>query len=170
VPAKTSPLQREIRQRKPFPSRGQEGVVALLRTADLVRRRLSEVVDPRGITLQQYNVLRILRGAAGDGLPTLEIADRMIERAPGITRLLDRLEAKRLVRRERCARDRRQVLCWITPRGRALLARLDAPVDRADREALSALAPRELVRLIALLDRVRKPTGAGDGAALRRTR
>jgi DNA-binding MarR family transcriptional regulator len=150
-----SPLQREIRQRKPFRSRGQEGVVGLLRTADLLRRGLSGVIEPHGVTLQQYNVLRILRGAGREGLPTLEIAERMIEHAPGITRLLDRLEKKRLVRRERCASDRRQVLCWITREGRALVSRLDTPVDRADRAALKALGPSELRRLIALLDRVR---------------
>ena len=104
-----SQLQREIRQGKPFRSRGQEVVVALLRTADLVRRAVSQAVETHDITLQQYNVLRILRGAGDKGLPTLEIADRMIEHAPGVTRLLDRLEAKGLVRRERCREDRRQI-------------------------------------------------------------
>src|ERR1700712_1466298 len=124
-------LQREIRQGKPFRSRGQEGVVALLRTADLVRRAVSRAAEPHEITLQQYNVLRILRGAGDQGLPTREIAERMIEQAPGVTRLLDRLEAKALVRRERCAKDRRQGLCWLTPAGLDLVERLDEPVDSA---------------------------------------
>ena len=87
-------LQDELRQRAPFASPAQEAVVALMRTTDVVRRYLARVVDPNGITLQQYNVLRILRGGGADGVPTLEVAARMIEQTPGITRLLDRLEAK----------------------------------------------------------------------------
>jgi MarR family transcriptional regulator, organic hydroperoxide resistance regulator len=153
--ARTSSLQREIRQRKPFVSRGQQAVVALLRTADVARRHLAAVVEPHGITAQQYNVLRILRGAGEEGLPTLEIATRMIEQTPGITRLLDRLEAKELVRRERCREDRRQMLCWISAEGLRLLAALDAPVDAADRALVARLSRAQLDGLLAALDRVR---------------
>ncbi len=150
-----SPLQREIRQGKPFRSRGQEVVVALLRTADLVRRTVGRTLEPFDITVQQYNVLRILRGAGEQGLPTLEIAERMIEQAPGVTRLLDRLEVKGLVRRQRCAQDRRQVLCWLTPAGLGLVERLDEPVDSADAEAVAMLTPEEQDRLLRMLDAVR---------------
>lgn len=151
----TSAIQREIRQRRPFQSRSQEGVVALLRTVDLVRRSLARVVEAHGITLQQYNVLRILRGAGAEGLPTLEIAERMVEHAPGVTRLLDRLEVKDLVRRKRCPEDRRQVLCFATPAALRLLHDLAAPMERADRAALGMLPAAELDALIGLLDRVR---------------
>jgi DNA-binding MarR family transcriptional regulator len=150
-----SPLQREIRQGKPFRSRGQEVVVALLRTADLIRRMVGRTLEPYDITVQQYNVLRILRGAGEQGLPTLEIAERMIEQAPGVTRLLDRLEIKGLVRRERCAQDRRQVLCWLTTPGLELVERLDEPVDSADAEAVAMLTPEEQDRLLRMLDTVR---------------
>ena len=129
--------------------------VSLMRTSDLIRRAVAAVIEARGITLQQYNVLRILRGAGSEGLPTLEIAERMIEQTPGITRLLDRLEAKKLVRRERCPTDRRQVTCRITGEGLALLATLDAPVAEAERVALSGLSPLQLRQLITLLDRTR---------------
>jgi DNA-binding MarR family transcriptional regulator len=129
----------------------------LLRTSDLLRRALSQVVDPEGITLQQYNVLRILRGAGEAGLPTLEIADRMVERSPGITRLLDRLEAKALVRRARCARDRRQVLCFITDVGLSLLARLDEPIALAEDAFLRPVAGPDMERLIGILEAVRLP-------------
>src|SRR5229473_5817955 len=112
----------EIRQRRPFPSVAHEAIVALLRTADLVRRQVATLVEPHGITPQQYNVLRILRGAGEKGLPTLEIAERMIEQTPGITRLIDRLQTKNLVARERCLTDRRQVFCRITPAGLSLLS------------------------------------------------
>jgi DNA-binding MarR family transcriptional regulator len=148
-------LQREIKQKRPFGSRAQEATVALLRTADVVRRRLAHTVDPHGITLQQYNVLRILKGAAPDPLPTLEIAQRMIEAQPGITRLLDRLDAKGLVRRERCAEDRRQVHCWITDEGLALLTDLDPVVDEADRAAVGALSATQVEQLLRLLEVVR---------------
>src|SRR6185503_17103008 len=134
-----SAVQEEIQQRRPFSSPAEEAVVALVRTADLMRRALTHVVEPRGITLQQYNVLRILRGAGPDGLPTLEIGGRMIEQAPGVTRLLDRLEAKDLAVRERCARDRRQVLCRITPAGQRLLESLEQAMEEAGRRALGAL-------------------------------
>jgi DNA-binding MarR family transcriptional regulator len=150
-----SPLQREIRQNKPFRSRGQQVVVALLRTADVVRRGLDRVLQPYDITPQQYNVLRILRGAGEQGLPTLEIGERMIEHAPGVTRLLDRLEAKALVRRERCPQDRRQVLCWLTAAGLALVERLDEPIDAADAAAVAMLGPEEQETLLRLLDDIR---------------
>ncbi|MGZ5433286.1 MAG: MarR family winged helix-turn-helix transcriptional regulator [Thermoanaerobaculia bacterium] len=129
--------------------------VSLMRTSDLVRRAASLVIEPHGITIQQYNVLRILRGAGSEGLPTLEIAARMIEQTPGITRLMDRLEAKKLVRRERCPRDRRQVTCRISEEGLALLAALDGPVAESERVALSGLTPHQLRQLITLLDRTR---------------
>lgn len=149
------PLRVEIKQKKPFPSPAAAAVVGLMRTADVLRRRLGEVVEPHGITHQQYNVLRILRGSHPEPLPTLEIATRMIEQAPGITRLLDRLEAKRLVRRERCKEDRRQVHCWITDAGLALLDRLEEPLQRSIRAGFKSLPRADADALVTLLDRVR---------------
>ena len=150
-----SPLQREIRQRRPFPSVAQEGVVSVMRTADLLRRRMAALVEPYGITVQQFNVLRILRGGGPDGLPTLDVGARMVEETPGITRLLDRLEAKRLVRRQRCPKDRRQHLCWITQEGLDLLASLDEPVVKHSHDVLKGLNRQEQSDLIRLLDQVR---------------
>src|SRR6185295_3139487 len=154
-----SALQREIRQAKPFVSRSQHVAGSLLRTADLVRRAVGRVLEPYDITPQQYNVLRILRGAGEQGLPTLEIGERMVEQAPGVTRLLDRLEAKGLVRRERCRVDRRQVLCWIEPAGERLLADLERPMWDAARRRMAGLDPRGLETLISLMEAVRaEPT------------
>jgi len=148
-------IRSEIKQARPFPSPHQEAVVALIRTADLFRRLVADVVEPLGITSQQYNVLRILRGAGKDGLPTLEIAERMIEQTPGITRLIDRLEAKKLVSRERSSTDRRCVYCRITAAGLEMLDSLDTPVDDASGSSLDSLTKRELAQLVALLDRAR---------------
>jgi len=154
-----TPLQREIRQRRPFPSVAQEGVVSVMRTADLLRRRGAAFLEPFGITVQQFNVLRILRGGGPDGLPTLEVGARMVEETPGITRLLDRLESKRLVRRQRCPKDRRQHLCWITQEGLDLLNSLDGPIVKHSGEILRGLNREEQSDLIRLLDQVRAALG-----------
>jgi DNA-binding MarR family transcriptional regulator len=159
--ARPSRLQQEIKQTRPFRSLGQEAMVGLLRTADVVRRRAGRALAGADLTLQQYNVLRVLRGAGPSGLPTLEITERLIEQAPGITRLLDRLEAKRLVLRERTPRDRRQVTCRISETGLRLLARLDPGVNAADDTMLRPLSVPQQRQLIRLLERVRS---GGDGA------
>jgi DNA-binding MarR family transcriptional regulator len=148
-------VQVALKQRQPFKSRGHEAAVAILHTADVVRRRVTETVEPFGITLQQFNVLRILRGAGEEGVATLEVANRMVEQTPGITRLLDRLEAKALVRRQRCPKDRRQNLCWITPRGRALLDQVDEPAVRASEACVSGLGRTDQLTLLRLLDSIR---------------
>src|SRR5205823_671963 len=119
--AGASRLQAEIAQRRPFHSVKAEVAVSILRTAALIERHFAQVVARTGVTVQQYNVLRILRGAGEEGLPTLVIRDRMIHAAPGITRLLDKLEKAGLARRERTSPDRRQVFCYITPQGLEML-------------------------------------------------
>ena len=160
-------IAEEIKQSRPFSAKSQEAAVALMRTADLVRRAVASIIEPRGITVQQYNVLRILRGAGERGLPTLEIAERMIEQTPGITRLIDRLQAKKLVARERCATDRRQVFCRITTEGLQLLSVLDEPLTESEEGALGALGQQELQQLLELLDRAR--TGLNAALLAQRT-
>lgn len=130
-------------------------IVSLLGAADATRRFLATVVAGEGLTLQQYNVLRILRGAAPDPLPTMEIAERMIEKTPGVTRFLDSLESGGLVRRERSPEDRRMVHARITEEGLELLARLDDPVERADRATIDGLSSDRVDRLIDALEAVR---------------
>ena len=151
---KESSLRREIRQNKPFRSRQQEAVLVLARTAALLKRRGARLVEAHGLSLEQYNVLRILRGVNPESLPTLEIVERMVEPSPAITRLLDRLESNGLVSRVRSPEDRRQVLCSITPKGLDLLARLDGPIDRDHADSIK-LGRDDLDALIQLLDRVR---------------
>jgi DNA-binding MarR family transcriptional regulator len=145
----------DIQQSKPFRTRSQEAYLALLRTADDARRCISQVLEPEGITLQQYNVLRILRGAGAEGMPTLAIGDRMVERTPGVTRLIDRMVRKGWVTRSRCTEDRRRVWCKITDLGLELLARLDRPVADVDDSYLDVLDEGELGLLIGYLDRIR---------------
>ena len=132
----------------------KETVVGTLRAADRIRRHFHDIFAVHGLTLQQFNVLRILRGAGEDGLPTLEVAERMIEKTPGVTRLLDRLEEKGWVGRERCSRDRRRVYCRITAAGLDLLAEMDEPVAQGDRDCAAGLDRQEQKQLQSLLARV----------------
>jgi DNA-binding MarR family transcriptional regulator len=152
---RTSAVQREIRQAKPFKSTAQEATIALLRTASVVSRAVARVVEPAGLSLAQYNALRIIRGAGTGGIPTLTIRERMIEEGTTITRLLDKLEDAGFIRRERSYPDRRQVLCFVTDAGRTLLDQLDPDVNAADEEVVSALSDTQLDQFIALLDLVR---------------
>jgi len=154
-----SRLQQEIRQTRPFRSRTHEAFLALLRTADVARSRFAVVFEGEGVTPQQYNVLRILRGAGEGGLPTLEIGARMIERTPGVTRMMDRLERRGWVSRERRGEDRRRVWCRITREGLDLLARLDAPVDAAHAAVFEGMDEAEVDALVHLLDRLRERLG-----------
>jgi MarR family transcriptional regulator, organic hydroperoxide resistance regulator len=128
----------------------------ILRTASYLRRSYADIFDRRGITFQQYNVVRILRGAGPDGLPTLAIAERLIDETPGITRLLDRLEAKKLIRRERPASNRRQVICYATPKGLDLLRELDAPLRARVRTSAQELSDAEVEKLLEYLGRIRR--------------
>jgi DNA-binding MarR family transcriptional regulator len=151
-----SSILAELKQTRPFATKAQEATVALLRTTDVVRRRLARVIERERITLQQYNVLRILRGAGGQPMSALDVAERLIEEAPGVSRLLDRLVAKGLIERERSAEDRRRLECSITRKGLELLARLDEPVVRADSDAMNGLSAREIATLEDLLARIRQ--------------
>lgn len=147
-------VAKQLTQTAPPASRQQQAVISILRAAAHVRRFGARVFEQHGITSQQFNVLRILRGAGSQGLPTLDIAERMIEQTPGITRLLDRLENKKLVRRERLYADRRQVICHITKAGLDLLNQLDLPLKDQAKQALRALTHAQLDELIRLLELV----------------
>lgn len=150
----SSNVQQEIRQKHGFQSLSQEGVVALLRTAMLARRKFESLAQKEGITFQQYNVLRILRGA-GEGLPTMQVAERMIEPEPGITRLLGRLERKNLIQREQSSQDARSYLCSITKKGEKIVAKLHEPVSRLDEEMLEVLTIDQQQAFIEFLDIIR---------------
>jgi DNA-binding MarR family transcriptional regulator len=137
---------------KPRPTTCPEEVayLDLVRTTDMLSRRLTQVLKTEDLSSNQYNVLRILRGAP-DGLPCGEIGNRMITRDPDITRLLDRLEKRTLISRCREIKDRRMVMAHITPEGTELLARLDEPVREAHRRQLGHLGKERLRTLTELL-------------------
>lgn len=149
-------IQSEIQQTKPFNTLEEEALVSLQRTADRLHWRMSEMLKAYDLTPTQYNALRILRGAKDEGRSCSEIAERMINRDPDITRLVDRLERRGLVARSREGRDRRVITTRITPAGMKLLESLDGPVEEFNRRLLGPLGEQTLRTLIQLLDAVRE--------------
>jgi len=133
-----------------------EAFLELLRTADVLVQGLAATLKPYGLSLNQYNVLRILRGAGPGGLPCGQIAERMLTRDPDMTRLLDRLEGRGLVGRCRGQDDRRVVLTRITGQGMKVLADLDEPVRKRHEEQLGHLSAAKLRTLIELLEAARR--------------
>ena len=131
-----------------------ELLAALWRAADATRGRLGAIAEDSGITFQQYMVLQILSDSGEGGLPTLEIPRRMVELAPGITGLVDRLERLGLVRRQRSDADRRQIRCLLTAQGRELFVHVDAAAAAVNSEAIAMLTGHEVGVLRHLLGRV----------------
>jgi DNA-binding MarR family transcriptional regulator len=154
-------LQHELKKRQPFATPTEEAILNLFRTSDQIQLRFARVFGAHGLTPSQYNVLRILRGE-GKPLPCLEIAGRMVTMVPAITGLIDRLEAKGLVRRERSADDRRVVFVAINAKALDLLAELDEPLDNLHAQLLGHLKQGELQELIRLLEKARGPLVAGQ--------
>ncbi len=128
----------------------EQTFVDLLRTTDLLSRRPAQVLKTEDLSSTQYNVLRILRGTS-EGLSCSEIANRMITRDPDITRLLDRLEKRKLVRRNRDTKDRRAIVVTIATPGLELLARLDTPIQETHRAQLKHMGEDRLKQLRELL-------------------
>jgi MarR family transcriptional regulator, organic hydroperoxide resistance regulator len=152
-------IQAEIKQSRPFPSIEEEAFLNVLRTANALSQGASELLKAHDLTLTQYNVLRILRGAGEKGLTAGEVGERMITRDPDVTRLLDRLEKRGLAERWRCTHDRRVVWTRITQAGLDLIAPLDQPVTDLHRGQLSHLGQDRLEKLIDLLEATREPEG-----------
>lgn len=130
----------------------------LLRTADMLTRGADVVLKGEDLSLTQYNVLRILRGAS-EGLSCGEIASRMITRDPDVTRLLDRMEKRGLISRSRESRDRRLVLARITAKGLQLVNGLDEPIQKVHHKLLGHLGKERLRALAELLAAVREKLG-----------
>jgi DNA-binding MarR family transcriptional regulator len=149
-------IDQELKQTRPIRSPQEQAVLGLMRTSRAIEDSwLSYLKQTEGISISQYNILRILRGARPQAIKSSEIADRMIYRDPDVTRLVDRLVTQGLVRRERDDEDRRVVRVGITDKGVALLDRLDGPVDRYTRAVMGGLTQPQMRDLCLLLDEVR---------------
>ncbi|MCC7491581.1 MAG: MarR family transcriptional regulator [Fimbriimonadaceae bacterium] len=137
---------------------------ALARASEGLTAAVVEVLRPAGLSAPQYNVLRILRGAGPAGLRCTDLRERLINRDPDITRLLDRLETAGWIARQRSRTDRRAVHSVITPAGLDLLAQLDTPVREAHAAELAVLGEKRLRKLLETLQRLlgEVPHGAAD--------
>lgn len=144
-----------------FDSPEQEAYLALWRTYDRLRMLEDELFAGFDLTAQQYNLLRLLRKAQ-EPVPTLALAERLVSRAPDITRMIDRLKARGLVTRARSAVDRRAVLVAICPAGFALLERIAGPLRDCHRRQLGHLTVAKLESLTALLKAARTPHEPSD--------
>ncbi len=131
---------------------GHEAVLNLLVAAGHLRERIDRMCEAHGITNGQYNVLRILRGAEPEGYARCEVSKRMIERAPDVTRLIDRLEKRGLVERDRSSEDRRRSITRITDKGLKLLERMQPEIDELDRYVEERLPTRERKELSRILE------------------
>lgn len=147
-----------------FDSPQQEAFLNLWRTYDRLRLLEDELFSQFHLTAQQYNLLRLLRAEHPQPSPTLSLAARLVSRAPDITRMLDKLEERGWIARERPADNRRLVLVRITQSGLALLKRLDRPVRECHDRQLGHLALPDLERLITLLERARAPHEPVEGS------
>ncbi len=147
----TPDLRSELRQQKPFGSLAHEAFLSVARTEAVLSDGIERLLEPHGLTLTQYNVLRVLRGAESAGLCRNEIRDRLITRMPDVSRLLDRMEAAGLISRVRSSEDRRQVNTTLTAKGRRLVDQLDAPMAREHERQFKRLDAKQLKALIELL-------------------
>ena len=148
-------LHAELQQTKPFPSLEEEVHVQILYTAQVFAWVVTEALKPAGISQSQFNVLRILRGAKPDAIPAGKIAERMVNRDPDLTRLLDRLEAAGLVEKSRDTEDRRVVNVRITNAGLERVEAASKAVARAIGIALGSMGARDLNQLAELLELAR---------------
>jgi DNA-binding MarR family transcriptional regulator len=150
-------IEEEIRQTKPFAHPSLRATVSLLRTATVVEHAVNEALRPHGITLTQYNVLRILQGAGRRGLCGREVGERLISRVPDVSRLLDRMEEMGLIGRVRDAADRRHVTARIAPKGKRLLAATSPLVEGQARARFERVATAAIDQMVDALAQVRQP-------------
>jgi DNA-binding MarR family transcriptional regulator len=147
----------QLARAKRFDSPQQEAYLSLWRTYDRLRAIEDELFASWELTAQQYNLLRLLRAAHPEPVPTLSLASRLVSRAPDVTRMIDKLEARQLITRTRSTADRRAVLVRVTDAGIDLLRQIDEPLRDCHERQLGHLAQDDLNSLIALLERARAP-------------
>jgi DNA-binding MarR family transcriptional regulator len=145
---------RERLQQRAFSGEADEAVISVVVAAEHLEQQLSAVIAGHGVTADQYNVLRILRGVHPEGHPRHEIARRMIHPAPDVTRMLDRLLRRKLISRVRDPRDARLSVARITPAGLALLKRIDPDVEAVQQRATAMLTPAERKELARLCEKL----------------
>lgn len=157
-------LQQELKKQQPFDCPAEEAYLNLVRTAGALCGEFNRLFKAHQLSESTYNVLRILRGAqkteGRPGLPSLEVAERLVTRVPDITRLVDRLIHADLAERTRDEADRRVAIVSITPAGLAVLRKLDPPIRQLHEQQLGHLSGKELAQLNRLLEKARRSTAS----------
>jgi DNA-binding MarR family transcriptional regulator len=146
-------LKKRLKMSK-FESPLQEATLALMAAASELRSNIDRVLAEANLTGEQYNILRILRGAGDDGHPSGEIGCRMIDRSPDITRRIDALEKQGLVSRKRSTDDRRIVRVHITKKGIAALDLITPKVIEFDEKLTSKMTENDLFQLASLCEKL----------------
>lgn len=147
-------LRQQLKKKGPFDSLEQEAMLGILRTSDLLENRLARLLREHGLTPSQYNAMRIMRGE-GEPMPCLEVADRMIQVAPAITRVVDQLVDRELIEKQQSDKDRRVFLVGLTPAGTRLLKKLDAPIQTLHQSLLGHVPASDLKTLNRILEMAR---------------
>ena len=150
-------LARELKQNRPFVLREEEAALNIARTHEFLQQRFSEFLKQYQLTPTQYNMLRILRGAGAEGVTCSQATERMLSPDPDITRLLDRMEARRLIIRERSKQDRRVVVTRLTPEGLALANQIDEPLADFHKCNMGHIGEQKLLEMIDTLETLRSP-------------
>ena len=148
-------LRDELKMTRPFRSVEEEAILSIARTAAVMEHAGAEALRPFDLTITQYNVLRILRGAAGEGLCRNEVGERLVTKVPDVTRLLDRMETAGLIVRQRGGEDRRFVSTRITEKGLRLLEKIDRELPAIHGRQLGHVSQKRLRELISILEEVR---------------
>jgi DNA-binding MarR family transcriptional regulator len=145
------------KQKSNFDSLHEETLFSLIRTSSVLLDGLATTLKPYGVSLPQYSALCILRDEGSGGLSCRVVGQRMTHRVPDVTRLLDRMEKRGLIERQRNEQDRRVVKVFITQYGIELIAQLDEPMRESARRQLGAISDKKLAKLTATLERIRTP-------------
>ncbi|MBS1824242.1 MAG: MarR family transcriptional regulator [Acidobacteria bacterium] len=146
-------IQQRIKQRR-FRNSTEESFVSILFAGTRIVQRIEDACEAHGITHTQYNVLRILRGVHPEGHPRCEIAERLIGRAPDVTRLLDRLEQGKLIARNWSKENRRLSIATITAKGLELLRKMDPVIEALEKDTTGRLTAAEQTALVRICDRM----------------
>jgi len=149
-----TPLAKELKKRGPFDSIEQEATLSILRTSDLLENRIARLLREHGLTMSQYNVLRILRGE-GKPMPCLEVADRMIQVAPAITRVVDQLLGMEMIEKAQSEQDRRVFHIEINSSGKQAIKKLDSLIVELHASLLRGVSKSDMKTLIGILESVR---------------
>jgi DNA-binding MarR family transcriptional regulator len=153
-----APLKDELKMTKPFKSLEEEAILSVARTAAVMEHAGAEVMKRFDLTITQYNVLRILRGAGENGLCRNEVGERLVTKVPDVTRLLDRMESSGLITRHRGTTDRRYVTTRITDKGLKLLEKIDRELPALHTRIVGHMSQKKLRELVDLLEEVRGST------------